>query len=65
MEKSGDIEIKEAESGEEGVAIAVEHKPDVSLIDVRLPGMDGRQAAQEIKEKAPDLFLESFLSFSM
>ncbi len=48
-----DIEIKEAETGEEGVAIAVKHKSDVCLIDVRLPGIDGIQATQAIKEQVP------------
>ena len=31
----------EAESGAEGIALAAEHLPDVILMDVRLPDMDG------------------------
>ena len=47
------VEIKEAVTGEEGVAIAISEKPDVSLIDVRLPGIDGIEAARQIKQHVP------------
>ena len=49
-----DIEIKEAATGEEGVAVAINEKPDVSLIDVRLPGIDGIEAARQIKQHVPE-----------
>ena len=48
-----DIEIKEAATGEEGVAAAINEKPDVSLIDVRLPGIDGIETARQIKQRVP------------
>ena len=51
--KFRDLEIKEAATGEEGVAVAISEKPDVSLIDVRLPGMDGIEAARRIKRHVP------------
>jgi two-component system, cell cycle response regulator DivK len=35
----------EATTGEEGVAVADEHLPDVILMDIRLPDMDGTDAA--------------------
>ena len=38
----------EAESGAEGMALAAEHQPDVILMDVRLPDMDGTDAAQAL-----------------
>lgn len=38
----------EAESGEEGVALAAELKPDLVLMDVYLPGIDGLEATRQI-----------------
>jgi len=40
----------EAASGAEGVALAAEQAPDVILMDVRLPDMDGTEAARRLKE---------------
>jgi DNA-binding NarL/FixJ family response regulator len=40
--------IAEAASGEEAVAAAMETRPDVVLMDVRLPGLDGLQATRQI-----------------
>jgi two-component system, cell cycle response regulator DivK len=38
----------EAESGEEAIALATEHLPDVILMDLRLPDMDGTEAARRL-----------------
>jgi two-component system, cell cycle response regulator DivK len=38
----------EAESGTEAMALATEHLPDVILMDVRLPDMDGTDAARAL-----------------
>jgi DNA-binding NarL/FixJ family response regulator len=46
--------IVEADSGEAGVALARELEPDVVLIDVRMPGIGGIRAAEEIKEIRPE-----------
>jgi two-component system, cell cycle response regulator DivK len=40
----------EAATGAEGVALATEHRPDVILMDIRLPDMDGREAARTLRE---------------
>ena len=40
----------EASSGAESIALALEHLPDVILMDIRLPDMDGTAAAAKIKE---------------
>ncbi len=39
--------------GAEAVAMALVHRPDVVLLDIRMPGMSGIQAAQEIKARLP------------
>lgn len=36
-------------NGEEAVALAQQERPDLILMDVRMPRMDGYQAAQQIK----------------
>ncbi|GAA1240991.1 response regulator [Kitasatospora nipponensis] len=44
----------EAEDGAEAVRLAVEHRPDVVLMDVRMPGLDGIEATRQIVERVPD-----------
>ena len=41
----------EAASGEEAVAIAIEHLPDVILMDIRLPDIDGTEAAARLRRE--------------
>ena len=43
------FEIREAVNGKEAVEIWEEWKPDLILMDIRMPEMDGRQAAQKIR----------------
>jgi two-component system cell cycle response regulator DivK len=42
----------EAGSGGEALALALEHQPDVILMDIRLPDMDGTDAARRLKDDA-------------
>lgn len=48
-EHDGDIEvIAEAENGSAGVSVVRQHKPDVVLMDIRMPQMDGIAATRAI-----------------
>lgn len=41
--------VLEAGTGEEGVALAMSENPDLILMDMRLPGLDGVQASRAIR----------------
>jgi two-component system, cell cycle response regulator DivK len=41
--------LVEAETGEEGVRLAQEHRPSLVLMDIRLPGIDGIQALRRLR----------------
>jgi two-component system, cell cycle response regulator DivK len=46
--RAGGFSILEARSGEEAIALATEHLPDVVLMDLRLPDTDGADAARRL-----------------
>ncbi len=47
--------VGEARSGEEAVAKAVSLSPDVIVMDLKMPGMDGIAATREIRQKLPNV----------
>ena len=60
-------EVIQAKDGEEGVMMAKKHLPDLILMDVMMPKMDGSEAVEELKEDAatqdiPVIFLTSMIT---
>lgn len=53
LDKRG-FEMIMAESGEAAIEQLAEN-PDVIVLDIKMPGMDGHQALKEIKKRSPDL----------
>ena len=47
--EDGSYELEEAASGEEALRLAGRRPPDVVLLDVMMPGMDGFQVAQQMR----------------
>jgi response regulator NasT len=52
--------IAQAENGAIAVELAKQHKPDLAILDIKMPEMDGITAAEQITSIAPVLILTAF-----
>ncbi|AIY82404.1 response regulator transcription factor [Clostridium baratii] len=50
-----DFEIIEASNGEDGISKAMVEKPDVAILDVMLPGIDGFQVCNKLRSEFPNM----------
>lgn len=54
----------EATNGAEGVSAATKLKPDIVVLDLSMPVMNGIEAARQLKQLVPDSHLLMFTSFA-
>ena len=55
--------VAEAHSGEEAMSLIDQMRPDVVLMDIMMPGMDGVETTQALKEQYPDIQVLALTSF--
>jgi DNA-binding NarL/FixJ family response regulator len=56
--------IGEASDGEGAISLAERRRPDVVIMDIRMPGMDGLEATKEVTERLPGTEVLLFTAFS-
>jgi DNA-binding NarL/FixJ family response regulator len=56
--------VGEASDGEAAVALAERRHPNVVIMDVRMPGMDGLEATKQLSQKAPESAVLIFTAYS-
>ncbi len=64
MDESVDFEILEAATGEEAIEIIDAIQPDIVLLDNKLPGIQGIEVLEYIKQKAYDILVVMITSYA-
>lgn len=64
LQEAGYEVVGQASNGEQAVDLAIEHRPDLIIMDVKMPVMDGLSAADEIGKQriCPVIMLTTFTS---
>ena len=63
LERGGFVVVAEAGDGLEGLQAAKDHAPELAIVDVQLPDLDGFEVAERLRalEVAPEVILTSSL----
>ena len=65
LETEDDFEIiAEASDGAEALTLCAKHRPDVVLMDLRMPGMDGLTAIEKLRETQPEIAVVILTTFN-
>ena len=59
------LEISEASNGQEAVQFCKVSKPDLIIMDIKMPVMDGIMATQVIKNRWPEIRIIAFTMYTM
>lgn len=51
------FDVIEASSGEEALKLCKSEKPDLVILDIMLPGIDGYEVCRRVREDYPDMFI--------
>jgi len=60
LTESGYQVVAQATNGQEAITLATEHKPDLIILDVKMPILDGISAAEQLINICPVLMLTAF-----
>jgi two-component system response regulator AtoC len=60
-----EFDVFVAMSGEEGLKVLAEERPDMALLDVVLPGIDGIEVLRQIKKQSPNTIVVMMSAYRM
>ena len=64
LEKEGFSIVAEASDGDEAVRLVETHQPDVVILDIRMPRMDGIEACAQLRQKGYDGLVVMLTTFT-
>jgi DNA-binding NarL/FixJ family response regulator len=64
LEEAGYDVVGEAGDGAEGLAVIADVRPDVVLLDLRMPGVGGVEVARELRQRSPDVRVIMFSAYA-